>query len=74
MHPTLDSGDVEFVRDQMVSGVRQRVDSPDATLDYLSDSIAYAGSAVRAVTVRHGGVHCRGFPAPSCARTSATRW
>jgi zinc protease len=44
MHPTLDSGDVEFVRDQMVSAVRQRVDSPDATLDYLSDSIAYAGT------------------------------
>jgi zinc protease len=44
MHPTLDSGDVEFVRGQMVSGVRQRADSPDATLDYLSDSIAYAGS------------------------------
>jgi zinc protease len=43
MHPTLDSGDVEFVRGQMVSGVRQRADSPDATLDYLSDSIAYAG-------------------------------
>jgi zinc protease len=45
MHPTLDSGDVEFVRDQMVSGIRQRIDSPDATLDYLSDSIAYAGSS-----------------------------
>lgn len=44
MHPTLDSADVEFVRDQMVSGIRQRIDSPDATLDYLSDSIAYAGS------------------------------
>jgi zinc protease len=44
MHPSLDSGDVEFVRDQMVSGVRQRADSPEATLDYLSDSIAYAGS------------------------------
>ncbi len=45
MHPTLDSADVEFVRDQMVSGIRQRVDSPDAMLDYLSDSIAYAGTA-----------------------------
>jgi zinc protease len=45
MHPTLDSVDVEFVRDQMVSGVRQRVDSPEATLDYLSDSIAYAGTS-----------------------------
>ena len=44
MHPALDSADVEFVRDQMVSGVRQRADSPEATLEYLSDSIAYAGS------------------------------
>jgi len=44
MHPTLDSQLVEFVRDQLVSGVRQRADSPDATLDYLSDSIAYAGT------------------------------
>lgn len=43
-HPTLDSADVEFVRDQMVSGIRQRIDSPDATLDYLTDSIGYAGS------------------------------
>jgi zinc protease len=43
MHPTLDSADVEFVREQLVSGVRQRADSPDALLDYLSDSIAYAG-------------------------------
>ena len=43
MHPTLDSNDVEFVRNQMVSGVRQRIDSPDLTLDFLSDSIAYAG-------------------------------
>jgi zinc protease len=42
-HPTLDSSDVEFVRGIMVSGVRQRADSPDAMLDYLSDSIAYAG-------------------------------
>ena len=44
MHPALDSTDVEFVRDQMVSGIRQRADSPDAMLDYLSDSIAYAGT------------------------------
>ena len=43
MHPTLDSNEVEFIRDQMVSGVRQRIDSPEATLDFLSDSIGYAG-------------------------------
>ncbi len=43
MRPTLDSADVELVREQIVSGVRQRADSPDATLEYLADSIAYAG-------------------------------
>jgi zinc protease len=43
MRPTLDSAEVELVREQMVSGVRQRADSPDATLEYLADSIAYAG-------------------------------
>ena len=43
MRPTLDSADVELVRQQIVSGVRQRADSPDATLEYLADSIAYAG-------------------------------
>jgi zinc protease len=43
MHPTLDSADVEFVRDQLVSGLRQRFDTPDATLDYLADSVAWAG-------------------------------
>ena len=43
MHPTLDSTEVEFVRGQLLSGLRQRTDSPDATLDYLADSISYAG-------------------------------
>ena len=43
MHPRLDSADVELVRDQLLSGVRQRADSPDATLDYLADSVAFAG-------------------------------
>jgi zinc protease len=43
MHATLDSADVEFIRDQLVSGLRQRFDTPDATLDYLADSIAWAG-------------------------------
>lgn len=43
MFPTFDRDEVEFVRDQLVTAVRQRADSPDATLDYLSDSVAYAG-------------------------------
>jgi len=43
MRPTLDSAEVELLRSQAVAGVRQRADSPDATLEYLSDSIAFAG-------------------------------
>ena len=43
MYPLIEPTDVEFVRNQFVAGVRQRVDSPDATLDVLVDSIAFAG-------------------------------
>lgn len=45
MRPRLDTADVEFVREQLLSALRQRRDSPDALLDYLSDSVTYAGSA-----------------------------
>ncbi len=51
MAPTLDSADVELVRRQYASAVRQRGDSPDALVDYLADSAAFAGSAYgRSVT------------------------
>lgn len=43
MAPTLDPAEIELVREQFVTGVRQRKDSPDALLDYLADSIAFAG-------------------------------
>ena len=43
MHPKLDAADVEFVRGLLLSGARQRDDSPDATLDYVADSVAFAG-------------------------------
>jgi zinc protease len=43
MAPTLDSAEVELVRGQFASAVRQRRDSPDALLDYLADSVAFAG-------------------------------
>lgn len=42
--PRLDSADVEFVRAQLLAGIRQRQDSPDALLEYLADSVAYHGS------------------------------
>ena len=41
--PTLAPADVELVREQFHTAVKQRKDSPDALLDYLADSIALAG-------------------------------
>jgi len=43
MAPRLDAADVELVREQFVTGIRQRTDSPDALLDHLADSITYVG-------------------------------
>jgi zinc protease len=43
MRPTLDSNEVELLRTQLLSGVRQRRDSPDAQLEYLADSLAFEG-------------------------------
>jgi zinc protease len=43
MRPTLDSAEFEQVRSQAATGVRQRRDSPDALVDYLADSLAFAG-------------------------------
>lgn len=43
LQPTLARADFEFVRDNRLAGVRQRVDSPDALLEYLADSVAFAG-------------------------------
>ncbi|MEO7521877.1 MAG: pitrilysin family protein [Gemmatimonas sp.] len=43
MAPTLAPAEVELVREQFVTAVKGRTDSPDAMLDYLSDSIAFAG-------------------------------
>jgi zinc protease len=43
--PTLDQGDVEIVRNQLLTAIKGRDDSPDALLDHLADSITYAGSA-----------------------------
>lgn len=51
VHPRIDSVDVEFIRDQLLAAVRQRQDSPDALLDYLSDSVAYAGNPYAASSV-----------------------
>ncbi len=45
LHPTLDSAGVELVRAQLLGAIRQRRDDPDASLDYLADSVAYTGTS-----------------------------
>jgi len=43
MHPTLANEDVALIKSQLISGLRQRRDDPDALANYLADSIAFAG-------------------------------
>ena len=43
--PVLDSAGVEIVRAQLLTAVRQRQDSPDALVEFLADSFAFAGHA-----------------------------
>jgi zinc protease len=43
MAPTLAPADVEFIRAQVVSGVRQKSDSPDDLVQTLADSLLFAG-------------------------------
>ena len=45
MQPTLDSAEVELVRQQYLLGVSQRQDSPDALLEYRADSVGLSGHA-----------------------------
>lgn len=42
--PRLDSADIEIIRDQYRSAVRQRNDDADALVDWLADSVAFAGT------------------------------
>jgi zinc protease len=43
MYPTIAEPDVETVRQEYASAVKQRRDSPDDLVEYLADSAAYAG-------------------------------
>jgi zinc protease len=43
MHPTLDSGQVQLIREQLLAAVRQRGDSPDALVSFVADSFAFSG-------------------------------
>ncbi len=42
--PRLDAADIALIRQQYLSAVRQRNDNPDALVDWLADSSAFAGS------------------------------
>lgn len=43
MQPKLARSEVSLVRSQALSGIRQRRDDPDASADYLADSVAFFG-------------------------------
>jgi zinc protease len=43
MHPNLAKAEVNVVKSQYLSGIRQRRDDPDALAGYLADSITFAG-------------------------------
>src|SRR5689334_1019182 len=43
MYPTLTQSEVNLVKAQYLSGIRQRRDDPDALAEYLADSISYVG-------------------------------
>jgi zinc protease len=43
MHPTLARTEINVVKAQYLSGIRQRRDDPDALVDYLADSITFVG-------------------------------
>jgi zinc protease len=42
-HPTLANSEINLVRNQFLSAVRQRRDDPDASAEVLADSIAFVG-------------------------------
>ncbi len=43
MEPTLDSGEVELVRERMLTSVREEASAPDPLLSGLADSLAWVG-------------------------------
>jgi zinc protease len=45
LQPTLAAEDFAFVRENRLAAIQQRDDSPDALLEYLADSVAFAGTS-----------------------------
>jgi zinc protease len=50
VRPTFPAAEVEIVRGQMVDAARRRTDDPDTYLNYVADSLFYAGHPYSAVT------------------------
>ena len=74
LQPTLTASDFAFVRESRVSAVSQREDSPDALLEYLADSVAFVGNAVRALAGGHRALARPTSRSSSCRRSTARRW
>ena len=55
LRPTLSADDFAFVRTQRVTALQQREDDPDALLEYLADSVAFAGYPYQASAVGTAG-------------------
>ncbi len=64
MHPSLDSAQVELTRQQLLTAAQQARTQPDAALQWLADSISFAGApyglspngtpaSLRTITVQH---------------------
>jgi zinc protease len=51
MHPTFDSAQFTLVREQLLAGIRQRGDSPDALVSFIADSFAFSGHPYARATV-----------------------
>lgn len=43
VEPVLDSTEMELIRRQLLAGVRQREDSPDAQVEFAADTFAFSG-------------------------------
>jgi len=69
---TLDSADIDFVREQVLSSLRQREDSPDGLVHLLADSARWAG---KPYSIMSGGTEhsVASFTAAQLAEWRATK-
>jgi zinc protease len=69
---TLDSTDIDFLREQLLAGLRQREDSPDGLVHILADSARWAG---KPYSIMNGGTEqsVSSFTAAKLAEWRATK-